>query len=129
RPLVALCLGREGLGGGQRAEVGGLGLVEVVLVEGHVSPYALLSVRRAARSSAATSGASPASDATASIAFSASLADQPRPTRPCWTWSRHGAAATGALAERPPVGAPMRSLSSRMMRWAPFWPMPGTLVS
>ena len=27
------------------------------------------------------------------------------------------------------VGVPMRSRSSRMIRWAPFWPMPGTMVS
>ena len=81
--LVAL-----GLGGGQRAEVLLLGDVQVVLVHAQ----ALLSVRRAARSSVPTSGVSPASGATASTASSASRVDQPSPTSPWWTWSRHGAA-------------------------------------
>ena len=93
--LVALGLGR-----GQRAEVGLLGGGEVRVVgvvavgagqsRAALHAHALLSVRRAARSSAATSGAADASasGATASTARSASLTDQPRPTRPCWTWPR-----------------------------------------
>ena len=50
---------------------------------------------------------------------------------PARTWSRHAspAAARHRRRRRCRVGAPMRSLSSRMIRWAPFWPMPGTWVS
>ena len=62
-----------------------------------------------------------------------------RPSRRPWPTSRGrpGPGAPGRAraptararrGRRPPIGAPMRSLSSRMIRWAPFWPMPGTRV-
>ena len=40
---------------------------------------------------------------------------------------RHGRGLRCRAAADP--GTPIRSLSSRMIRWAPFWPMPGTVVS
>src|SRR5690606_16989119 len=82
--------------------------------------------RSASRSTVETSGSSPTVAATRSIAASASLVDQPRPTKASWTCVRHGAAPDGTAR----LGtAPTRSFSSSTMRSAPFLPMPGTLVS
>ena len=70
--------------------------------------HALLRVWRAARSSAPTSGCSPAWSATASTARSASRAGQPRPVSPWWTWSRQAS----------PRGAGRRSATCRPGRRA-----------
>ena len=84
RPLVGV-----GVGGGQPGQVGLLGCLEVVHAQ------AFRSIWSAARSSAPTSGVGPSAwSATSSTARSASLADQPSPTRPWCTWSRHGAPET-----------------------------------
>ena len=69
-----------------------------------------------------------------STAVSASLFDQPRPSKAPRTCSRQADstpsdAGTAAGAREPsPVGAPSRSLSSSTMRCAPLRPIPGTRV-
>src|SRR5271165_5853643 len=100
--------------------------------------YCLLSLRRAARSTVATSTASPSeppttpSSSSAAMARSASLAGQPRFTRPDCTWSRHAGArraARGGQPSPPSPGGPSLSFISSTIRCAPFLPIPGTMVS
>ena len=99
-----------------------------------IRAQALLSVRRAARSSARDVGRRASARPRAR--------PRRRPGRPPWptsrarrgpacTWPlpRRADAGAGAAGATRPTGAPIRSCSSRMIRWAPFWPMPGTVVS
>ena len=128
RALVAVRLGR-----GQRSwQVGGPPRASSVgLVAIGPSPQALLKVRSAARSSAATSGVVAGLgrdrvDRLVGLLGRPAEADQalraPGPAR-----LGAGGRRAGPAVHRP--GAPIRSLSSRMIRWAPFCPMPGTRVS
>src|SRR4051794_40604477 len=93
--------------------------------------YALESTRRAARSRSGTDGLglSAASGATAVTASSASRADQPSPTRPACTCSRHASCGCSGRPVTVLDGAPILSFSSSTIRWAPFLPMPGTFTS
>ena len=123
--LVAL-----GLGGGQRAAGGPPPAASRSVSRGRPSLRPCSGVRRAARSRAPTSGASPASrrdgvDGLVGVLGRPAEADQALVD----LVAPRAAAAAARPATGAPVGAPIRSLSSRMIRWAPFWPMPGTRVS
>ena len=45
------------------------------------------------------------------------------------SWSRHGRTARARRRRSPPTGRAEPVLELEQMRWAPFWPMPGTAVS
>ena len=63
-----------------------------------LTPGSACAGRRAAAPRRRARRALGGSAATASTALSASLTDQPRPTRPCCTWPRHASCAAGTAA-------------------------------